>query len=99
MATSELDKDRIEKLEAELDPEMRFRPLLPTAAWIVAVAPYREPDDTRPDVGGRYDAEVYVFDTRAGQLTHRIPAGQNPHGLTVWPQPGRYSFGHTGNIR
>src|SRR5262245_20643548 len=38
MATAELDKDRIEKLEAELDPEMRFRPLLPTAAWIVAVA-------------------------------------------------------------
>jgi TRAP transporter 4TM/12TM fusion protein len=37
MATAELDKDRIEKLEAELDPEMRFRPLLPTAAWIVAV--------------------------------------------------------------
>jgi TRAP transporter 4TM/12TM fusion protein len=26
----------IQKLEAELDPEMRFRPLLPTAAWIVA---------------------------------------------------------------
>jgi hypothetical protein len=19
-----------------------------------------------------------------------------PHGLTVWPQPGRYSLGHTG---
>jgi hypothetical protein len=22
-----------------------------------------------------------------------------PHGLTVWPQPGRYSLGHTGNMR
>jgi TRAP-type uncharacterized transport system fused permease subunit len=38
MATAELDDVRIQKLEAELDPEMRFRPLLPTAGWIVAVA-------------------------------------------------------------
>jgi YVTN family beta-propeller protein len=57
------------------------------------------PDGGELWMGGRYDAEVYVFDTRAGQLTHRIPAGQNPHGLTVWPQPGRFSFGHTGNVR
>ena len=35
---ADLDKDKIEKLEAELDPEMRFRPLLPVAAWIVASA-------------------------------------------------------------
>jgi hypothetical protein len=25
--------------------------------------------------------------------------GREPHGLTVWPQPGRYSLGHTGNMR
>jgi hypothetical protein len=25
--------------------------------------------------------------------------GKEPHGLTVWPQPGRYSLGHTGNLR
>ena len=29
----------------------------------------------------------------------RIRVGANPHGLTVWPQPGRYSLGHTGNMR
>jgi YVTN family beta-propeller protein len=57
------------------------------------------PDGTELWMGGRYDAEVYVFNTREGRLTHRIPAGMNPHGLTVWPQPGRYSFGHTGNVR
>ena len=28
-----------------------------------------------------------------------IPVGKEPHGLTVWPQPGRYSLGHTGNLR
>jgi YVTN family beta-propeller protein len=50
-------------------------------------------------LGGRYDAEVYVFDTTTGELIKRIPAGQNPHGLIVWPQPGRFSFGHTGNMR
>ena len=50
-------------------------------------------------VSGRYDDEVYVFSTNTGTLTHRIPVGQEPHGLCVWPQPGRYSLGHTGNMR
>jgi YVTN family beta-propeller protein len=50
-------------------------------------------------VSGRYDDEVYVFDTAKGSLTHRIPVGREPHGLCVWPQPGRYSLGHTGNMR
>jgi DNA-binding beta-propeller fold protein YncE len=56
-------------------------------------------DGTQLWLGGRYDNEVYVFDTVKGALIARIPAGQNPHGLTVWPQPGRYSLGHTGNMR
>ena len=50
-------------------------------------------------VSGRYDEEVYVFDTETGQLTHRIKVGREPHGLCVWPQPGRFSLGHTGNMR
>ncbi|MFL5483670.1 MAG: YncE family protein [Gemmatimonadaceae bacterium] len=50
-------------------------------------------------VSGRYDDEVYVFDTKTGQLTHRIPVGHEPHGLAVWPEPGRFSLGHTGNMR
>jgi YVTN family beta-propeller protein len=50
-------------------------------------------------VSGRYDDEVYVFDTKTGKLTHRIPVGHEPHGLAVWPQPGRFSLGHTGNMR
>jgi YVTN family beta-propeller protein len=50
-------------------------------------------------VSGRYDDEVYVFATATGTLTHRIPVGREPHGLCVWPQPGRYSLGHTGNMR
>jgi YVTN family beta-propeller protein len=50
-------------------------------------------------VSGRYDRVVYVIDTATGALTHRIPVGDEPHGLCVWPRPGRYSPGHTGNMR
>lgn len=50
-------------------------------------------------LSGRYDAEVYVFNTLTGELTYRIPVGKSPHGLAIWPQPGRYSLGHTGNMR
>ncbi|CAN5460469.1 hypothetical protein BH11PSE11_BH11PSE11_03620 [soil metagenome] len=49
-------------------------------------------------LSGRYDDVVYVFDTTTGKVTS-IPVGKQPHGLTVWPQPGRYSLGHTGNMR
>jgi len=38
-------------------------------------------------------------DTRSGRLLARIDVGASPHGLCVWPQPGRYSLGHTGNLR
>jgi YVTN family beta-propeller protein len=48
---------------------------------------------------GRYDAEVYALSTRNGRLLRRIKVGQGPHGLCVWPQPGRYSIGHTGILR
>jgi len=50
-------------------------------------------------VSGRYDAEVYAISTRTGRLLRRIRVGQGPHGLCVWPQPGRYSIGHTGILR
>ena len=49
-------------------------------------------------LSGRYDNVVYVIDTTMGGVA-TIPVGTEPHGLTVWPQPGRYSLGHTGNMR
>jgi YVTN family beta-propeller protein len=49
-------------------------------------------------LSGRFDNVVYVFDTTTGKVVS-IPVGSEPHGLTVWPQPGRYSLGHTGNMR
>ena len=50
-------------------------------------------------LSGRYSSEVYVIDTNTGRLLHRIPTDAGPHGLLVWPQPGRFSLGHTGNTR
>ncbi|WP_395689720.1 hypothetical protein [Caenimonas koreensis] len=75
------------------------------------VATWPVPNGGSPDMGnvsadgkylwlsGRYDGEVYRFDTTNNGAVERIKAGQEPHGLTVWPQPGRYSLGHTGNLR
>ena len=75
------------------------------------VAGWQIPGGGSPDMGGvsadgkvlwlsgRYDAEVYAFDTTDGHLLARIKVGKGPHGLCVYPQPGRYSLGHTGNMR
>jgi YVTN family beta-propeller protein len=49
-------------------------------------------------LSGRYDNVVYAFDTATGEA-RVIKVGTEPHGLAVWPQPGRYSLGHTGNMR
>jgi len=50
-------------------------------------------------LSGRYNAEVYAIDTDDGKVRARIPVGAGAHGMLVWPQPGRYSLGHTGNMR
>jgi YVTN family beta-propeller protein len=75
------------------------------------VRTWRLPPPASPDMGGvsadgrtlwlsgRYDGVVYAIDTRSGRLRARIPVGGGPHGLCVWPQPGRYSLGHTGTMR
>jgi YVTN family beta-propeller protein len=57
-------------------------------------------DGTQLWLSGRYDNEVYVIDTATGELIRTIPTtGSGPHGLALFPQPGRYSMGHTGNFR
>ncbi|BEP13578.1 hypothetical protein acdb102_18890 [Acidothermaceae bacterium B102] len=69
------------------------------------------PGDASPDMGnvnaagtvlwlsGRYNSEVYALDTTTGALIARVKTGVGPHGVCVWPQPGRYSLGHTGILR
>ena len=56
-------------------------------------------DGSRLWLSGRYDSDVLVIDTASGKVVHHIPVGAGPHGLCVWPQPGRFSLGHTGNMR
>ena len=56
-------------------------------------------DGTQLWLSGRSNSEVYVFDTTSGKLEARIKVGSGPHGLTFFPQPGRYSLGHTGIYR
>ena len=50
-------------------------------------------------LSGRYNAAVYAISTRTGKVIHQIAVGLGPHGLCVYPQPGRYSLGHTGVMR
>ena len=50
-------------------------------------------------LSGRYNAELYAIRTTDGHVLARIPVGYEPHGVCVWPQPGRYSLGHTGILR
>lgn len=76
----------------------------PTAKWHL-------PGGGSPDMGnvsadgkllwlsGRYDNVVYAIRTSNGTLAAKIPVGSGPHGLCVWPVPGRYSLGHTGILR
>jgi YVTN family beta-propeller protein len=75
------------------------------------VTTWRIPGGGSPDMGnlspdgkvfwvsGRYDNVVYAISTVNGHLLAEIPVGSQPHGLCVWPQPGRYSLGHTGITR
>jgi YVTN family beta-propeller protein len=57
------------------------------------------PDGSILWVGGRLSSSVLAISTRTGKLLAKIPAGISPHGVCVWPQPGRYSTGHTGVMR
>ena len=57
------------------------------------------PDGSEFWLSGRYDDVVYVIDTRSGTVTHSIKVGRGPHGLALFPQPGSFSLGHTGNYR
>ncbi|RKR91603.1 YVTN family beta-propeller protein [Micromonospora pisi] len=80
-------------------------------ATLTTAGLWRIPGGGSPDMGGlsadgrvlwlsgRHHDEVYAMSTADGRLLARIPVGSGPHGLTVWPQPGRYSLGHTANIR
>ncbi len=47
----------------------------------------------------RFGDTVSVISTSAGRVVHSIVVGREPHGLTYFPQPGRFSVGHNGVYR
>jgi YVTN family beta-propeller protein len=57
------------------------------------------PDGKQLWVSGRYDGAVYVLDTGTGKVLHTIYTGAEPHGITYFPNAGRFSLGHNGVYR
>jgi YVTN family beta-propeller protein len=74
-------------------------------------ATHRLPEGASPDMGNlsgdgttlwlssRYGEHIYALDMTTGETVATVRVGKGPHGLTVYPQPGRYSLGHTGILR
>jgi hypothetical protein len=52
-------------------------------------------DGTQLWFWGRYGNVVYVPSTVDGAMMRKLPVGSGSHGGSVWPQPERYSLGHT----
>ena len=72
------------------------------ATWSIGGSPDMlqvSPDGAQLWASGRFHGAVYVVDTRSGALIRSIPTGPAPHGITYFPQPGRYSIGHNGVYR
>jgi len=74
------------------------------ATWMIPGGGSPDMGGVSPDgsvlwLSGRYDKAVYALSTGDGHLIAKVPVGDKPHGLCVWPQPGRYSLGHTGVMR
>ena len=52
-------------------------------------------DITLDDLKKHYNAVIFA----TGAVKDSIDVGRQPHGLTYFPQPGRYSIGHNGVYR
>jgi YVTN family beta-propeller protein len=72
------------------------------AVWHVGGTPdmmAQSPDGSQLWISNRYSGTITVVDTATGTVITTIQTGINPHGLSYWPQPGRFSLGHNGNMR
>jgi YVTN family beta-propeller protein len=90
--------NRLDGSVSVIDPTSRAV----TATWKFGGSPDMggvSTDGSQLWLSGRYDKAVYVIDTRTGKLLHTVKVGRGPHGLCLFPQPGRLSLGHTGNFR
>jgi YVTN family beta-propeller protein len=76
----------------------------PVATWVIPGGGSPDMGGVSPDgsvlwLSGRYSATVYAISTADGHLIGSVHVPHKPHGLCVWPQPGRFSLGHTGITR
>lgn len=79
-----------------------FATRMVTDTWQVGGSPdmlQLSPAGTQLWYADRYNGTVSVVDTRSGKLIHRITVGYYPHGLTYFPNVGRFSLGHNGVYR
>jgi len=72
------------------------------ATWNVGGSPDMaqvSPDGSELWVTNRFGTTVSVISTKTGKVIRHIEVGPDPHGLTYFPEPGRFSLGHNGVYR
>lgn len=70
--------------------------------WFIGGSPDMvqvSPDGQQIWTSARNHGHVIVVDSNHGGVIARISTGAAPHGLTYFPQPGRFSIGHNGVYR
>ena len=73
-----------------------------TATWNVGGSPDMfqvSTDGTQLWTGNRFANTVVVIDIASGKVVATINVGTRPHGISYFPQPGRFSIGHNGVYR
>ena len=79
-----------------------FKTLRVDATWNVGGSPDMaqvSTDGSQLWVSNRFGTTVSVISTKTGKVIHQIQVGADPHGLSYFPQPGRFSLGHNGVYR
>jgi YVTN family beta-propeller protein len=90
--------NRLEGSISVIDPATRTV----AATWKVGGSPDMlqvSTDGTQLWASNRYNGSVSVIDTSDGHVIKTIPTGAGAHGVSFFPQPGRFSVGHNGVYR
>lgn len=72
------------------------------ATWRIGASPDMiavSADGRRLWISNRFNGSVSVVDATTGRVVKTIRTGGRPHGLAFFPEPGRVSLGHNGNMR
>jgi YVTN family beta-propeller protein len=72
------------------------------ATWNVGGSPDMvqvSPNGKQLWVSNRFGTTIEAISTSTGRVIRQIVVGVDPHGLSYFPQPGRFSLGHNGVYR